>query len=499
MSLRARLLLAVGAVALIALIAADVATYSAFRSFLFHQVDVSLETAHPPLEQALNSGQSLDVGTVARLAPGMFVEVRGAAGENLGEVPAFERGGQQVAPALPGHLDVPQATQPGPGEPAIYLTVGSATPGGPQFRVRASALLGGDQLILAAPLTDTAGSLHRLLLIEVAVTGGALAAAAVLGWWVVRVGLRPLEEVERTADAIAEGDMTRRVPEAQPSTEVGRLARALNAMLERIQDAFRQRDRTEAELRRSEERLRRFVADASHELRTPLAAVSAYAELFERGARTQPEDLARVMAGIRSETGRMGLLVEDLLLLARLDEGRPLERRPVELVRVAAEAVDAARTVDASWPAQVVASEPVDVTGDASRLRQVIDNLLANVRAHTPPGTRTTVRVAREGSDAVVEVADDGPGLSAEQAEKAFERFYRGEVSRSRQHGGAGLGLSIVAAIVGAHRGTVGVSDTDGGGATFTIRLPADRSGTAPATDNATDKATDEEPSGITA
>jgi two-component system OmpR family sensor kinase len=489
-SLRARLLLAVGAVALIALIAADVATYSAFRSFLFNQVDVSLETAHPSLEQALDSGQTLDVGTVARLAPGMFVEVRGPAGENLGEVPAFERGGQQVAPALPGHFDLPQITEPGPGEPAIYLTVGSATPGGPQFRVRASALLGGNQLILAAPLSDTAGSLHRLLLIEVAVTGGALAAAAVLGWWVVRVGLRPLAEVERTADAIAEGDLTRRVPEAQPSTEVGRLARALNAMLERIQDAFRQRDRTEAELRRSEERLRRFVADASHELRTPLAAVSAYAELFERGAHTQPEDLARVMAGVRSETARMGLLVEDLLLLARLDEGRPLERRPVELVRVAAEAVNAARTVDASWPAQVVASQPVDVIGDASRLRQVIDNLLANVRAHTPPGTRTTVRVAREGSEAVVEVADNGPGLNAEQAEKAFERFYRGEVSRSRQYGGAGLGLSIVAAIVGAHRGTVGASDTDGGGATFTVRLPADQNGTAPATEK--------EPSGIT-
>jgi two-component system OmpR family sensor kinase len=491
-SLRARLLLAVGAVALIALIAADVATYSAFRSFLFHQVDQSLETAHPPLEQALNSGQTLDVGTVARLAPGMFVEVRGPGGENLGAVPAFERGGQQVAPALPGHIDVGQPSQgPGPGEPATYLTVGSVTQGGPQFRVRASALLGGNQLVLAAPLTDTSGSLHRLVLIELAVTGGALAAAAVLGWWVVRVGLRPLREVERTADAIAEGDLTRRVPEAPPSTEVGRLARALNAMLERIQDAFRQRDKTEAELRRSEERLRRFVADASHELRTPLAAVSAYAELFERGARTQPEDLARVMAGVRSETARMGLLVEDLLLLARLDEGRPLERRPVELVRVVAEAVDAAQMVDASWPAQLVASEPVDVVGDPARLRQVVDNLLANVRAHTPPGTRTTVRVAREGSEAVVDVSDDGPGLNAEQAEKAFERFYRAEVSRSRQHGGAGLGLSIVAAIVAAHGGTVGVTDTEGGGATFTIRLPTDQAGTAPADGK--------EPSGISA
>ncbi len=478
MSLRARLLIAVGAVALAALIAADVATYSSFKSFLFNQVDASLETAHPPLEQALNSGQSLDVGTVARLAPGMFVEVRGPGAQNLGDVPAFVRGGQQLSPALPAHINLGQPS--GPGEPTTYLTVGTANQGGPQFRVRASALVGGDQLILAAPLTDTAGSLHRLLLIELAVTGGALAAAAALGWWVVRVGLRPLEQVEQTADAIAEGDLTRRVPEARPTTEVGRLARALNAMLERIQDAFKQRDRTEAELRRSEERLRRFVADASHELRTPLAAVSAYAELFDRGASAQPDDLARVMAGVRSETARMGLLVEDLLLLARLDEGRPLERRPVELVRVAAEAVDAARTVDPSWPAQVVASEPIEVVGDAPRLRQVIDNLLANVRAHTPAGTRSTVRVAREASDAIVEVSDDGPGLSTEQAEKAFERFYRAEVSRSRQHGGAGLGLSIVAAIVAAHGGSVGVSETDGGGATFTIRLPTDPPGTAP-------------------
>jgi two-component system, OmpR family, sensor kinase len=475
-SLRARLLLAVGAVALIALIAADVATYSAFRSFLFNQVDVSLQTAHPPLEQALNSGQSLDVGTVARLAPGMFVEVRGPSGENLGEVPAFERGGQQVAPALPGHLDLPQTApgpgEQGPGEPAIFLTVGSATPGGPQFRVRASSLLGGNQLILAAPLTDTAGSLHRLLLIELAVTGGALVAAAVLGWWVVRVGLRPLAEVERTADAIAEGNLTRRVPEAQPSTEVGRLARALNAMLERIQDAFRQRDRTEAELRRSEERLRRFVADASHELRTPLAAVSAYAELFERGARTQPEDLARLMAGVRSETARMGLLVEDLLLLARLDEGRPLERRPVELVRVAAEAVDSARTVDPSWPAQVVASEPVDVTGDASRLRQVIDNLLANVRAHTPAGTPVAVALRRVDSRVELRVSDSGPGLTEDEAAQVFERFYRLDRSRARASGGAGLGLSIVAAVAAAHGGEARAEPTPGGGATFIVSIP---------------------------
>src|SRR5437660_1690597 len=267
MSLRGRLLLAVGAVALVALVVADVATYSALRSFLYQRVDQSLDTAHFGLERAL---------------------------------------------------------------------IGHGPPG------------------------------------------------------------------ETTVAAFAEGELDRRVPGDTAPTEVGHLARALNTMLGRIQDAFAARDATEAELRLSEERLRRFVADASHELRTPLSAVAAYAELFERGARAQPEDLARVMAGVRSETARMGLLVEDLLLLARLDEGRPLERRPVELVRVAAEAVDAARTVDSSWPAQLVASQPVEVTGDSARLRQVIDNLLANVRAHTPVGTRTTVRVAKEASDAIV-------------------------------------------------------------------------------------------------
>src|SRR5439155_3799215 len=216
--------------------------------------------------------------------------------------------------------------------------------------------------------------------IEVAVTAAALLAAAAFGWWLVRVGLRPLKEVEATADAIADGDLDRRVPGDDAKPEVGRLALAFNTMLGRIQDAFSARDATEA-------RLRRFVADASHELRTPVAAVSAYAELFERGANVRPDDLGRVMTGIRAETARMGDLVEDLLLLARLDEGRPLERKPVELVTVAAQAADASRAVGPDWPVHLEASTPVEVTGDSTRLRQVFDNLLGNVRAHTPPGT----------------------------------------------------------------------------------------------------------------
>ncbi len=331
----------------------------------------------------------------------------------------------------------------------------------------------GDQVILALPLDQVGKTLHHQARVDLAVNLLALLGVLVLGWWLVQLSLRPLQQMEQTAAAITEGDLDRRVPGDTEPTEVGRLARTLNAMLTRIQDAFAARDATERQLRQSEERLRRFVADASHELRTPVAAVGAYAELFERGAASRPEDLARVMAGIRSETARMGELVEDLLLLARLDEGRPLEREPVELVGLAVEAVGAASAVGPDWPVHLEANHTVEVVGDAARLRQVIDNLLANVRAHTAPGTASVVRVgAREGSG-VIEVADNGPGLPGDSDGRVFERFYRADPSRSRQNGGAGLGLAIVAAIVAAHGGTVAATATPGGGATFTVWLPA--------------------------
>ena len=286
------------------------------------------------------------------------------------------------------------------------------------------------------------------------------------------MGLRPLRAVEGTAEAIARGELDQRVPGEEARSEVGRLARALNVMLERIERAFAQRDATEEELRQSEGRMRRFVGDASHELRTPLTAVAAYAELFEQGASTRQEDLERVMKGIRAETDRMGHLVEDLLLLARLDEGRPLEREEVELVGVAAEAVQTAATVGPSWPVHLVARQPVEVVGDRNRIRQVLDNLLANVRTHCPAGTATTVTVEASDDQAVITVSDDGPGIAAHDAEHLFERFFRVDASRSRQHGGAGLGLSIVSSIVKAHGGTVDAAPGPDGGTTFGVRLP---------------------------
>jgi two-component system OmpR family sensor kinase len=200
--------------------------------------------------------------------------------------------------------------------------------------------------------------------------------------------------------------------------------------------------------------------------------VQAYAELFDRGARDRPEDLERAMAGIEREAQRMGVLVDDLLLLARLDQGRPLERKPVDLAMLAAEAVEVARTIEPERPLVLDAPDPVEVTGDPERLRQVIDNLLANVRAHTPVRTRAAIRVGVDGDSAVLSVADEGPGLRAEQATQVFERFYRGDQSRSREGGGTGLGLAIVAAIVEAHGGFVRAEPGSESGATFTITLP---------------------------
>jgi two-component system OmpR family sensor kinase len=362
--------------------------------------------------------------------------------------------------AAPGHVE------------AAYLTTASKQSGGPTFRVRAEKLSNGDILIVAEPVNDIVATLHALELVEIIVSACALVIAAVLGWWLVRRGLRPLVAMERTAESISEGVLDERVPGANETTEVGRLARTLNVMLTRIQQAFAQRDATEAELRASEERLRRFVADASHELRTPLAAVSAYAELFERGASDRPEDLGRVLHGIRAETGRMGRLVEDLLLLARLDEGIPMATAEVELVSIAADAIGTGEAVGPAWPVNLVAANPVEIKGDAARLRQVVDNLLANVRSHTPPGTTTTVTVATDQTSAIIEVADNGPGLTEEQASKVFERFYRTDHSRSRARGGAGLGLSIAASIVAAHRGTIRAAPGSSGGAVFTVRIP---------------------------
>ena len=418
MSLRSRLLLAVAAIALVALVVSGVATYSALRSFLYGRVDQSLQQTAASLPQPggggfpmggtppAGGGSGSHQGTqpppaVRDDAPGVSVELRGPRGTVTETFPGYQQGGSSFTPRLPARIT--GYTSTGDGPPEVFFTVPSTGSGGAPVRVLAVEQPDGAALVLGMSLSGTGSTLDRLVLIELVVAAVALAAAVLLGLWLVRVGLRPLADVEDTAERIAEGGLDQRVPGENDRTEVGRLARTLNLMLGRIQQAFAQRDATEARLRASEEHMRRFVADASHELRTPLAAVSAYAELFERGASERPEDLQRVMGGIRGETSRMKTLVEDLLLLARLDEGRPLDRRAVDLVAVCAEAARTAAAVGPAWPVSLTASGPVEVMGDEARLRQVVDNLLANVRAHTPEGTAATVSVS------VSEVGEDGP------------------------------------------------------------------------------------------
>ena len=338
---------------------------------------------------------------------------------------------------------------------------------------------GGETAVVAVPLDGVDETVSKLLGINAAVGVTALAVAGLLAGWAVRRSLRPLVGVERTAEAIAAGNLRVRVPAADPRTEVGSLATSFNVMVDRFESAYSAQQRSEVEARASEGRMRQFVADASHELRTPLTSIRGFAELFRQGAARDPEQLGRVLRRIEDEAARMGLLVEDLLLLARLDQARPLRQEPVDVLSVATDVVHAAATVHAGThavhlDADAAAGLPV-VVGDDARLHQVLSNLVGNAVAHTPAGTRVDVRVRRIEHDVVVEVHDDGPGMPPEVAARVFERFYRADASRTRAGTttGSGLGLSIVAAIVAAHGGTVTVDSRPGAGSTFAVRLPA--------------------------
>jgi two-component system OmpR family sensor kinase len=487
-SLRGRLLAALLVLLFFGLAIADLATYAALRSFLLGRVDQQLDAAFDNLTQSIGplGAHGMDTRALRRLgqaAPGVFVEWRDPDGETV-DLPAGNPVGLVSSPRLPDQLPFPRsAAAPSERNAAAYLIVPAVERGGPAYRVRAAPFgFGRGVLMLALPLGDMTATLRRLLLVEILVTATVLAVAAAVGLWLVRLGLRPLDDISATAATIARGDLTRRVARSDPDTEVGRLGHALNLMLGQIEAAFAERQASEARLRQSEDRLRRFAGDASHELRTPLAAIRAYAELFRRGADRHPEDLPRLLRGIESEAARMGGLVDDLLLLARLDQGRPLERRPVDLGAVAAAAVEAARAVEPERTLDLGMglTDSVEVLGDQDRLRQVVDNLLANVRAHTPPGTPAQVEVWSDAAagTGVVEVADQGPGLTMEQAERVFERFYRADSSRSRapaepgRAGGSGLGLSIVAAIAATHGGRALVRSTPGDGAVFRVELP---------------------------
>jgi two-component system OmpR family sensor kinase len=345
-------------------------------------------------------------------------------------------------------------------------------PGLGQYRVVATSLGGGGSRVLGFPLREVHDTLNRVTLAIVVLTALALLIAGLVGALIVRLALRPLQRVTATASRVAEMNLERgevavaeRVPDANPHTEVGQVGVALNRMLANVTDALNARHR-------SEQRVRQFVADASHELRTPLAAIRGYAELTRRSRQVVPPDIAHAMSRVESEAGRMTALVEDLLLLARLDAGRPLDRAEVDLTRLA---VDALSDAHAAGPAHRwdldLPDQSVIVQGDGPRLHQVLANLLANARTHTPPGTAVRLSLSRYGDHAVLSVADNGPGIPAELMPDIFQRFSRGEQSRSRTAGSTGLGLAIVAAVVAAHGGRIDVTSAPGD-TRFTVTLP---------------------------
>jgi two-component system, OmpR family, sensor kinase len=439
--------------------------------------DASAPVAAPP--SAADHGPRLNATILAaRLSPDIYVQVIDATGTVVFDDPSglVSASLHDPSPRLPAKL--PVEAQPPPH--SFGQGHGPYVPDRPSFEVpaqgsralhyRAQAVaVPGGTLVTAVALAPTQATLDSLTHVELLVSGIVVLALIVLVLWIVRFGLRPLDDMTSTAGDIAAGDLTRRVQPADDRSEVGRLGGALNGMLDQIESTF-------DEQTRSEVRLRGFVADASHELRTPLTSIRGYAELLRKGALTDEDERQRAAERIELEAQRMSVLVDDLLLLARLDQGRPIDRVPLSLDAVVAEAVDAARAVDDTRPISYTCPVPVTVAGDAARLRQVADNLLRNALVHTPPGTPIDVRVSARGSLAVLSVADAGPGLEPEQAARVFDRFYQGSAARTGS--GSGLGLSIVAALAAAHGGRAMVESVPGAGCTFVVELPRDIWGT---------------------
>ncbi|HEY1834842.1 MAG TPA: HAMP domain-containing sensor histidine kinase [Solirubrobacteraceae bacterium] len=483
-SLRARVLVSVLALAAAGLIALAAVTYTEQRSFLQGRLDDEVRSAEPAVAQLLDSRGFRPSGAPPAGTPrpgldgggggtpgagqgqgppnpnlplGTYGQRRDASGRVIGGAPLFSDSqsskSKQPEPKLPAQIAVGR-----------FLTVGSKGSSSQRYRVYASDdARDAGVTVVAVPMSDVEATLHRLLLVELLVIVGVLAALGASAFFVVRIGLRPLDRIEATAGQIAAGDLSRRVSPATSRTEVGRLGLALNAMLERLEQAFAARSA-------SEERLRRFLADASHELRTPLASIRSYAELHRMGAN---EDTTLAMRRIEEESTRMGMLVEDLLTLARLDEQPQRGHEQVDLARLATDAVADARATAPEREISLRAPEPaLLVRGDAPQLRQVFANLLRNALVHTPTGTAVEVELQPAANDILLVVRDHGPGISPEARTHLFDRFWRAGTGRERGPAGSGLGLSIVAAIVDAHDGEIAVADAPGGGARFEISLP---------------------------
>jgi two-component system, OmpR family, sensor kinase len=435
-----------------------VAVTSILRHVLVGRIDQTLveasrSWAQAPRRQSAPPYEGPDPGR----PPSKFY-VRGVGTDGTPFTAINDRNGE---PALPPDNDV------GPNPTTLPSVNGS------DIQWRAVSVRGPHGLTtVAIDLSDVQHTVSSLVWLQIGIGVAVLVVVGIASFVVVHGSLRPLSEVEHTAAAIAAGQLDRRVPERDPRTEVGQLSLALNGMLTQLQQAMASSESSAEKARSSEERMRRFITDASHELRTPLTTIRGFAELYRQGA---ARDVSMLLSRIESEASRMGLLVDDLLLLARLDVQRPLEHNRVDLLALASDAVHDGQAID---PERTITMEVLDgpgtpeVLGDEPRIRQVLSNLVVNALQHTPSTADVTVRVGTEGDDAVLEVADTGPGMTQQDASRVFERFYRTDSSRARASGGTGLGLSIVDSLVRAHGGAVGVTTAPGAGCCFRVTLP---------------------------
>jgi two-component system OmpR family sensor kinase len=473
MSLRARVVFGCLVVAAVLLLS-DIVLASTFRTFLMDRVDRQLAAAGAPLARTAEPSTRGPDEHHADSPPSpatfseYYVEERDASGAvRWQRKPGYDSG---AAPTITAQQISTHMSSSG----AASAFTASAS-GGRTYRAIAYPSRDGGSVIVALDLGPSDATFNRMVVIESVATLSVLAALAAVAVWVLRLGIRPLAAMARTADDIARGDLTRRVDHDDDRTEAGKLGVAFNTMVGQIEEAFNARAA-------SEDRLRRFVADASHELRTPLTSIRGYAELWRQGGLRARGELAEAMRRMEQEAARMGVLVDDMLLLARLDQRRPLERMPVDVVNVVEDAVRDAQAVEPDRPIDLVVDpaggERAVVEGDEYRIRQVFANLLGNARVHTPAGTPVHVRLAVDAATRTVRVsvADEGPGLPAGTATKVFERFYRSDSSRTRASGGSGLGLSIVSALADAHGGRAWADDPTASGASsgarFNVELP---------------------------
>lgn len=467
--LRWRLSMITAAITLLALLIASASVLALVRTSLVHQIDNQLHSA--ALELQSRPGE---LGGRPMGPSDYHLRYLNADGSTIGDVDATTSDGDE--PELPAMTqdEVDALDRDG------YFTVTSHSGDGPLWRVYAKtatiefpdgSTVDGS-VMLALPLTSVSETTEEMIKIMSLVGLAVVLVGALAGYYAVQRSLRPLRDIEKAAGAVAAGDLSQRAPVQPPSTEVGRLGLSFNTMVAELEESFAERQASEA-------RMRRFVSDASHELRTPLASIRGYGELYRMGA-VPDEDVPATMGRIESEATRMGGLVNDLLALARLDEGRGLRLTEVDLVAVASDGVADLGALDPTRQARVLADGPVRVRADGDRIRQVVTNLVGNTVQHTPAGTAVEIAVHTEGVDeatprsgwAVLEVVDHGPGIADTDSARVFERFYRPDTSRTRASGGSGLGLAIVATIIAAHGGSVRHQPTPGGGATIVVRLP---------------------------